>query len=352
MDLNKFIEKKPFVIAGPCSAESEKQLHEIANDIKDCTDVFRAGIWKPRTNSASFQGIGKEALIWMKQVKQKNKIKVSTEVATAKHVEMCLEFGVDMLWIGARTTVNPFYVQEIAEALSGLDIPVFVKNPIHPELSLWIGAFERLNKKGIKNLAAIHRGFFTYESSAFRNDPKWEIPIELKRQFPELPIICDPSHIAGNNSLIPEISQIAMDLDMSGLMIETHNNPFQALSDSEQQIKPKKLKSILERLVLRKKTFKDKFLSLELNSLREKIDIVDKKIIETLNLRTDLVEEIAKFKLENNITIFQLERWFEILYTRKEQAKKLEMDPKMTRDLFELIHKYSILIQTKKMKQQ
>ena len=350
MNLNKFIEKKPFIIAGPCSAESEQQVHEIANDIKNCTDVFRAGIWKPRTNSESFQGIGKEALIWLQEVKQKHKIKVSTEVATAKHVEMCLKYGVDMLWVGARTTVNPFYVQEIAEALSGLDIPVFVKNPIHPELSLWIGALERLNKRGIKKLAAIHRGFFTYESSAFRNDPKWEIPIELKRQFPELPIICDPSHIVGNKTLIPEISQIAMDLDMNGLMIETHNNPIQALSDSNQQIKPKKLKSILDNLVLRKKTFKDKSLNLELHSLRSKIDIVDKKILETLKLRTDLVEKIAKFKLENNITIFQLERWFEIFYTRKEQAIKLKMDPKMTRDLFELIHKYSILIQSEKMK--
>ena len=352
MEISKFIDKKPFVIAGPCSAESEQQVLKIANDIKDNTDVFRAGIWKPRTSSNSFEGIGKEALIWLQKVKQKNKIKVSTEVATAKHVELCLESDIDMLWIGARTTVNPFYVQEIAEALSGVDIPVFVKNPIHPELSLWIGALERLNKKGIKKLAAIHRGFFTYESSAFRNDPKWEIPIELKRQLPELPIICDPSHIAGNKTFIPEISQIAMDLDMNGLMIETHNNPPEALSDSDQQITPIKLTSILDNLVLRKKTFKDEILSLELNTLREKIDKLDQNIVESLNLRIDLVEEIAKFKLENNLTIFQLERWFEILYKRKEQAINLGMDPKMTRDIFELIHKYSILIQSKIMKKQ
>ena len=352
MELNKFIDKKPFVIAGPCSAESEKQVQKIANDIKSSTDVFRAGIWKPRTNSNSFEGIGKEALIWMREVKQKNEMKVATEVATAKHVELCLEYGIDMLWIGARTTVNPFYVQEIAEALSGVDIPIFVKNPIHPELSLWIGALERLNNKGIKKLAAIHRGFFTYESSAFRNDPKWEIPIELKRQLPKLPIICDPSHIVGNKTLISDISQIAMDLDMNGLMIETHNNPPEALSDSDQQITPIKLTSILDNLVLRKKTFKDEILSLELNTLREKIDKLDQNIVESLNLRIDLVEEIAKFKLENNLTIFQLERWFEILYKRKEQSINLGMDPKIVRDVFELIHKYSILIQSKIMQKQ
>ena len=212
-------------------------------------------------------------------------------------------------------------------------------------------SFRRLNNKGIKNLAAIHRGFFTYESSAFRNEPKWEIPIELKRQLPKLPIICDPSHIVGNKTLIPEISQIAMDLDMNGLMIETHNNPSEALSDSEQQITPIKLKSILDNLVLRKKTFEDEILSLELNTLREKIDKLDQNIVEILNLRTDLVEEIAKFKLENNLTIFQLERWFEILYKRREQAINLGMDPKMVRDIFELIHKYSILIQSKIMKE-
>lgn len=350
MDLNKFIDKKPFVIAGPCSAESEKQVQKIANNIKRFTDIFRAGIWKPRTNSNSFEGIGKEALIWLQEVKQKHEIKVSTEVATAKHVEFCLEAGIDMLWIGARTTVNPFYVQEIAEALSGVNIPVLVKNPIHPELSLWIGALERLNKKGIKKLAAIHRGFFTYESSAFRNEPKWEIPIELKRQLPELPIICDPSHIAGNKTLIAEISQTAMDLDMNGLMIETHNKPSEALSDSDQQITPINLTSILDNLVLRKKIFKNEILSLELNDLREQIDKLDQNIVSSLNLRTDLVEEIAKFKLENNLTIFQLERWFEILYKRKKQAIKLGMDPKMVRDIFELIHKYSILIQSKIMK--
>ena len=350
MEIDKFIHKKPYLIAGPCSAESEEQLLETAHSIKEIADVFRAGIWKPRTKPNSFEGVGEKGLQWLQKIQKETGLKIATEIAIPQHVELCLNAGIDMLWIGARTTVNPFYVQEIAEALSGVDIPVFVKNPIHPELSLWIGALERLNKKGIKNLAAIHRGFFTYESSAFRNEPKWEIPIELKRQLPKLPIICDPSHIVGNKTLIPEISQIAMDLDMNGLMIETHNNPSEALSDSEQQITPIKLKSILDNLVLRKKTFEDKILSLELNTLREKIDKLDQNIVETLNLRTDLVEEIAKFKLENNLTIFQLERWFEILYKRREQAINLGMDPKMVRDIFELIHKYSILIQSKIMK--
>ena len=213
-----------------------------------------------------------------------------------------------------------------------------------------IGTLKKINKKGIKNLAVIHRGFFTYESSAFRNEPKWEIPIELKRQIPNLPIICDPSHIAGNKTLIPEISQIAMDLDMNGLMIETHNNPSEALSDSNQQVTPIKLTSILDNLVLRKKKFENEKLRIELNTLREKIDKLDENIVKKLNLRTELVEEIAKFKLENNLTIFQLERWFEILYKRRDQAINLEMDPKMVRDIFELIHKYSILIQSKIMK--
>ena len=347
MKIAKFIDKKPFVIAGPCSAESQDQLLQIATNIKSSVDVFRAGVWKPRTLPNSFEGVGKLALGWLKKVKEETGLQVATEVATAKHVELCLDLGIDMLWIGARTTVNPFYVQEIAEALSGVDIPIFVKNPIHPDLSLWIGALERLNNKGITKLSAIHRGFFTYESSAYRNEPKWELPIDLKRNLPDLPIICDPSHISGNTHLIEEITQIAMDLDMNGLMIETHNNPSEAWSDAKQQLTPKQLNNILDKLVLRKKNFEDSNLNNELNFLREKIDILDSELVKKLNLRTSLVKDIANLKLENNITIFQLDRWFQILEERQNQALRNSMDPKMVSDMFKLIHKYSILTQSK-----
>jgi len=347
MKIEQFIDKKPFVIAGPCSAESQDQLLQIATNIKSSVDVFRAGVWKPRTMPNSFEGVGEVALGWLKKVKEETGLKIATEVATAKHVELCLESGIDILWIGARTTVNPFYVQEIAEALSGVDIPVFVKNPIHPDLSLWIGALERLSNKGITKLSAIHRGFFTYESSAYRNEPKWELPIDLKRSLPDLPIICDPSHIAGNTNLIEEITQIAMDLDMNGLMIETHHNPSEAWSDAKQQLTPNQLIYILDKLVLRNKSFEDNNLNNELNILREKIDVLDSELVEKLNLRTSLVEEIANLKLENNITIFQLDRWFQILEERRSQALINGMDPKMVTDMFKLIHKYSILTQSK-----
>ena len=347
MKIEQFIDKKPFIIAGPCSAESQDQLLQIATNIKSSVDVFRAGVWKPRTMPNSFEGVGEVALGWLKKVKEETGLKIATEVATAKHVELCLESGIDILWIGARTTVNPFYVQEIAEALSGVDIPVFVKNPIHPDLSLWIGALERLSNKGITKLSAIHRGFFTYESSAYRNEPKWELPIDLKRSLPDLPIICDPSHIAGNTNLIEEITQIAMDLDMNGLMIETHHNPSEAWSDAKQQLTPNQLIYILDKLVLRNKSFEDNNLNNELNILREKIDVLDSELVEKLNLRTSLVEEIANLKLESNITIFQLDRWFQILEERRSQALINGMDPKMVADMFKLIHKYSILTQSK-----
>ena len=350
MKLEKFIQKKPFIIAGPCSAESEDQLLQIAEYIKEKTDVFRAGIWKPRTSPGSFEGVGKRGLRWLQSVRQLTGLKTITEVATAKHVELCLKAEVDMLWIGARTTVNPFYVQEISEALRGTNIPVFIKNPIHPELALWAGALERLYNRGTTKLAAIHRGFFTYKSSLFRNDPKWEIPIELRRNFPDLPIICDPSHMAGESSLIFELSQIAMDLDMSGLMIETHQSPKEALSDAHQQISPKELKDILNNLILRKRRFDDNHLNQELNSVRRLIDKIDEQMVELLHSRTDLVKKIADFKLKNNITIFQLERWYEILKLRKRQARTLGIDNKMIVDIFEVIHKYSIITQTKIMR--
>jgi len=350
MEFQKFIHKKPYLIAGPCSAESENQLLTIAKAVESTADVFRAGVWKPRTKPNSFEGIGKEALSWLKTIQQETSLKVVTEVATAKHVELCLESGIDMLWIGARTTVNPFYVQEIAEALRGVDIPVFVKNPIHPELGLWLGAFERLHKVGVKQLAAIHRGFYSYEKVAFRNDPKWEIPIKLREEIRDLPIICDPSHIAGKAALIEDIAQTAMDINLDGLMIETHNNPSVALSDAEQQVTPIELNRIMNNLVLRDTKLRDEEFKGQLLNFRNQIDNFDTKIIELLNNRKQVVEHIANFKNENRLTIFQIERWFEILNTRKENANLLGVDEQMVEEIFALIHKYSILTQTKIMR--
>ena len=350
MEFQKFIHKKPYLIAGPCSAESENQLLTIAKAVEGTADVFRAGVWKPRTKPNSFEGIGKDALSWLKTIQQETSLKVVTEVATAKHVELCLESGVDMLWIGARTTVNPFYVQEIAEALRGVDIPVFVKNPIHPELGFWLGAFERLHKVGVKQLAAIHRGFYSYEKVAFRNDPKWEIPIKLREEIRDLPIICDPSHIAGKAALVEDIAQTAMDINLDGLMIETHHNPSSALSDAEQQVTPIELNSIMNNLVLRDTKLRDEEFKGRLLNFRNQIDNFDTKIIELLNNRKQVVEHIANFKNENKLTIFQIDRWFEILNTRKENANLLGVDEQMVEEIFALIHKYSILTQTKIMR--
>jgi len=350
MEFKKFIHKKPYLIAGPCSAESENQLLTIAKAVEGTADVFRAGVWKPRTKPNSFEGIGKEALSWLKTIQQETSLKVVTEVATAKHVELCLESGVDMLWIGARTTVNPFYVQEIADALRGVDIPVFVKNPIHPELGLWLGAFERLHKVGVKQLAAIHRGFYSYEKVAFRNDPKWEIPIKLRKEIRDLPIICDPSHIAGKSALVEDIAQTAMDINLDGLMIETHHNPAVALSDAEQQVTPMELSRLMNNLVLRDTKLRDEEFQGQLLNFRNQIDNFDTKIIELLNNRKQVVEHIANFKNENRLTIFQIERWFEILNTRKENANLLGVDEQMVEEIFALIHKYSILTQTKIMR--
>lgn len=345
--INNLIKRKPYLIAGPCSAESEDQVINIAREIQDVADVFRAGIWKPRTHPNSFEGVGKKGLKWLYRIKKETSLKVATEVATPKHVEDCLKSEIDILWIGARTTVNPFYVQEIARALKGTNMPVFVKNPIHADLGLWIGAFERLNKSGLNNLSAIHRGFYSSQTSVFRNDPKWEMVIKLRKERKDIPIICDPSHIAGDSKLIEDISQMAMDINLDGLMIETHNNPSSAMSDNKQQITPELFKKIIKGLIIRDpKLNNDRFI-LELKNLRNKIDCFDSDIIELLKKRKDIVEEIGIFKKNNKLTIFQLERLYEILKTRTNQASKLGLDVEMIEEVFELIHKYSILNQTK-----
>lgn len=337
---------KPLIIAGPCSAESQEQLLATAKGLEDKATIFRAGVWKPRTRPNSFEGVGQKALEWLKVVKQETLLKIATEVANAQHVEACLKADIDVLWLGARTTVNPFYVQEIAEALRGVEVKVMIKNPLHPELSLWMGAIERLNQVGISQLSAIHRGFFTLEKSAFRNEPKWEIPIKLKRLVPELPIICDPSHISGAPQMLREVSQTAMDLNMDGLMIETHYNPSDALSDAQQQITPKELDALLDNLILRTSTNPNTEFRTLLNNLRTEIDAIDKKLVDIVGQRTEIVREIGRYKKENAVTILQIERWFEILNSRKDWGRHTNLDPQMVGELFELIHKHSVLIQT------
>ena len=346
MEIKKQEFTKPLIIAGPCSAESQEQLLTTAQGLKDKATIFRAGVWKPRTRPNSFEGVGEKALEWLKVVKQETALKVATEVANAQHVEACLKAGIDVLWLGARTTVNPFYVQEIAESLRGVDINVMVKNPLHPELSLWVGAIERLNQVGVSQLSAIHRGFFTLEKSAFRNEPKWEIPIKLKRLIPDLPIVCDPSHISGDPQMLGEVSQTAMDLNMDGLMIETHHNPSVALSDPQQQITPVELTLLLDNLILRTSTNTNTEFRTLLNKLRLEIDSIDKKLVDIVGQRTEIVREIGRYKKENAVTILQIERWFEILKTRKDLGEDSNLDPQMIGELFELIHKHSVLTQT------
>ncbi len=343
------IESAPLLIAGPCSVESEEQMMSTAREIAatKLASALRGGVWKPRTKPGTFEGIGLPALKWLKQAGRETSLPVITEVANALHVEEALEAGIDMLWIGARTTVNPFYVQEIADALKGVDIPVMVKNPIHPEVGLWAGALERINNAGIKKLTAIHRGFYAYQSHPFRNEPKWEVFFELRRLAPGLPIICDPSHIAGKRDLIREVCQSALDLGMDGLMIETHVTPEKALSDAEQQITPLVLKEIIQSLETRHELIDDERFIARLEELRSEIDVLDAELLEILKRRIEVVEKIGDVKEENQVTIFQMKRWFKVLNDRKKLARDLMLDKETVHELFQLIHKYSINVQIK-----
>lgn len=331
--------KRPMVIAGPCSAETEEQVMNTARQLAaNGIKIMRAGIWKPRTKPGGFEGVGSEGLIWLKKVKKETGMYVSTEVATQKHVYEALKYGVDMLWIGARTTANPFAVQEIAEALQGVDIPVLVKNPVNPDLELWIGALERLSKVGLTKLGAIHRGFSSYDKKIYRNLPQWHIPIELKRRYPNLPIICDPSHIGGKRDLIQPLCQQAMDLGFEGLIIETHCNPDAAWSDASQQVTPDRLKEILSSLVIRdgKQTTED------LSNLRQQIDELDDQLLELLAKRMRVSQEIATFKKEHDMTIVQTDRYDEILHKRVSQAEEMSMNPEFMRVVLEAIHEESV----------
>lgn len=343
--------EKPFIISGPCSAETEEQTVETAKQLAATGKVhaLRAGIWKPRTRPGQYEGAGASGLEWLIRAKEETGLPVTTEVANAAHVEACLKAGVDILWVGARTTANPFSVQEVADALKGVDVPVMVKNPVNPDLELWIGALERLNKAGVTKLAAIHRGFSSSEKGPFRNAPMWDIAIELRTRIPELDLICDPSHIAGNRDLISLICQKALDLDMAGLMIESHINPDAAWSDAKQQITPANLAQTVESLVVRTPSSDNKAFKDTLSILREQIDALDDEIMQKLSSRMKISEKIGQYKKENNVTILQVTRWEEIIQTRLSLGKAMGLDPDFMSELLKLIHQESIQVQTRVM---
>lgn len=342
--------KRPFLIAGPCSVESEEQVFTVAQSLKKDgrTAVLRGGIWKPRTRPDSFEGMGAKALPWLVNAGKQVGLPVTTEVANATHVEEALKTGVDILWIGARTTVNPFAVQAIADALKGTDITVMVKNPVNPDLMLWIGAMERLNKAGIDDLIAVHRGFSVYNHPKYRNVPNWEIPIALIEKMPEIPIVCDPSHISGKREGLLQVAQKAMDLNFAGLMIETHPTPDQAWSDPAQQVTPKGLSDILDQLILRKETISGEAQSF-IERMRDKIASEDDKLFEILSNRMRLAEEVGIYKRENDITILQQEHWRKIIANRLDQSDELHLTTDFVRAVMDAIHQESIRHQTKVM---
>jgi chorismate mutase len=340
---------KPFLIAGPCSAESPAQVLQTAKGIalNYPNAIFRAGVWKPRTRPGSFEGKGEEALVWLNEMKAQTGLRFAVEVATPYHVELALKHKVDAMWIGARTVVNPFSVQELAEALNGVKgIPIFIKNPIHPDVNLWIGAIERILNTGITEIAAIHRGFHQYGKSQFRNDPAWEIPIQLKAQMPDLPLFCDPSHIAGNRSLLAFVAQRAMDLAMDGLMIETHCTPDLALSDAKQQITPESLKELLGSLRIGQSENEIEDHSNELQLLRNNIDAIDDELIQLFAKRLGFSEQIGKYKQENNVTILQIKRWKETLKNQIKNGAALGLNEEFVKAIYQLIHDESISVQS------
>ena len=338
---------KPLIIAGPCSAESPEQLLTVAKAVKNLgISIMRAGVWKPRTRPNHFEGKGADAFQWIQEVKKEVQIQFAVEVASPLHVELACKAGIDVLWLGARTTVNPFTVQEIADAMKGIDQVVLVKNPINPDLALWIGAIERVYNSGIKKLGAIHRGFSSFQKSRYRNQPLWQIPLELKSKYPDLTLIGDPSHIAGNRDMIFEVSQKALDLGYDGLMIETHPDPDNALSDAAQQITPARLAEILAQLRISEKSSSNALFLNQLEALREKIDTIDQELVDLLSTRSKLIEKIGEYKKDNNVTAFQLERWNEIMKTRPEWGQQANLAQDFIRELYRIIHDESIRIQT------
>lgn len=342
--------KRPIVISGPCGAESEEQVMETALLLKEQgVHAFRAGIWKPRTRPGSFEGMGFDALKWVKQAGVATNLPVMVEVASPKHIEQALSVGIDILWLGARTTVNPFLIQELADVLNGVDIPVFIKNPVNPDLSLWIGAIERIQRAGINKIAAIHRGFSSYENHTYRNKPNWEIPIELRRRMPDLPLFCDPSHICGNTFMLEYVSQFALDLQYDGLMIESHRNPQVALSDASQQLTPSELGEMLSRLLVRKPMADDPVELSRLEDLRDQIDEADHELLNVLANRMEIARNIGTHKYYNNIAILQPKRWQEIINSRTKMGESKGLTNEFILKLYNLIHEESIFQQTDRM---
>lgn len=340
---------RPCVIAGPCSAESEEQVMQTASQLRAFgINMFRAGIWKPRTHPGCFEGTGAEGLKWLQKAKKTYGLAVCTEVASQKHVFECLKYGVDMVWIGARTTANPFLVEEIAEALTDTDMPVLVKNPVNPDLDLWIGALERLNRHGIRKLGVIHRGFTSFEKIKYRNAPDWEIAIELRSLYPELAFFCDPSHMAGSREYIREISQRAMDLGLDGLMIESHCNPDAALSDAKQQLTPAQLEDLLYRqITVRDATTDGSDFKERLAEQRARIDTLDESIIDLLARRMDASREIGRLKRDNNVAIIQASRWEDVLNKAVEAGVSRGLDAEYVKAVFNHIHDASVAEQNK-----
>lgn len=344
---NNLIYKKGLVIAGPCSAESELQLLNTAFELAHTSkvDILRAGIWKPRTNPGSFEGIGTKGLPWLLKAKQLTGLKTAVEVATAKHVEDALSFDVDILWIGARTTVNPFSVQQIADALKGTKQTVLIKNPVNPEIKLWIGAIERLQKNGIEDIGLIHRGFTSYGNTEYRNVPMWQIPIEMKRLFPEMPMICDPSHICGNRKNLLNVSQKSIDLDYDGLIIESHFDPESALTDKIQQITPDELVNLLEKLVVKKSSSKEEGFVRKLEYLRDQINNLDEELISLISNRMNVVKQIGEIKKNSKITVLQSTRYNEILDRALKKGAEVGLSHEFIATYLEAIHIESIRIQ-------
>ena len=346
--LDDFKLNHPLVIAGPCSAETEDQVLKIAHDLKD-TDVsiYRAGIWKPRTRPGMFEGVGAIGLKWLDKVKKETGLLTATEVANASHVKLALEYDIDVLWIGARSTVSPFIVQEIADALEGTDKIVLVKNPVNPDLALWLGGIERLYSANIKKLGVIHRGFSTYEKSKYRNNPEWQLPIELQNRFPDIPLICDPSHIAGRRDILQDISQTALDLNFDGLMIETHIDPDNAWSDAAQQITPSVLVKMMNDLKIRTLTSEEADYKNQLNTLRTQIDVIDHGLLETLGKRMKVAVSIGELKKKKNVAVLQTKRWNEILGNMILEGEKKGLSEEFVLRMFKAIHQESINNQEK-----
>ncbi|MCD4695200.1 MAG: bifunctional 3-deoxy-7-phosphoheptulonate synthase/chorismate mutase type II [Bacteroidales bacterium] len=337
----------PLYISGPCSAESEEQIIQTATELAKIPNVkiFRAGIWKPRTRPGMFEGMGEKALIWLKKVKNQTGLLTAVEVATPEHIEAALKYEVDILWIGARTVVNPFSLQELASRLKGVDIPLMVKNPVNPDLNLWLGAIERFNLSGITKIAAVHRGFYFFDKTPYRNAPMWEIPIELKRRVPHIPMICDPSHICGERELLQEVAQKALDLEMDGLMIESHIDPDNAITDPQQQITPGELEKLISSLIVRNEKGTIEFEN-KLEELRTEIDKIDAELLQILSRRMSLVEEIGKYKSDHNITILQLKRWSNIVNDRLKTGVNSGLSKDFLLKLLENVHTESIRKQT------